>query len=679
MADVMNGGTGEAAQEQLPAVRSPEEIRRMKSAQAALVGVWESMLESAEKSKSAKRFRQGAKMGMQFYIGPHTDVFKSAGGDDLSSWNWDEDSPKVTVNKSFELVKVFGPFLYQSNPRRRVVCRSENNPVYYALSQVIEDYLNYTPRELNLKREQREVIDEAIIKGRGVAWTGLDDDTGLVGTFFESVDNIRIDPDCKRPRDAFWVARKMEEPHWVLKERYPGSGAKNAKPNTHFETKDPETNESPERTSSNDVVRYWEIYSKMGVGIRSRRGMKENRGEFEGFDDKNDFKLVVISSENKTPIHVGDWPAPMFLDNEWMHTFLDFNTVPNEPWPVSILSAAEGEQRAIDWLASFILAKAHAHAREVIAVDSEGGQDLMEKIQSGLDMIIAEVKTGVHGKKISDMVQSISLPGGEVMKTLLDTLSLFQNLFEARTGLSEVLMAMSQRSMRSATEAELRQQNANIRPDDMANVVADFNTVIARKEAMMMRFLLEPEDIENAIGSDKVYAYALDVLLGGTPLTLPELRELGQRMGVPGIASYFNSPEEIAQFVAAAAEETGMGITEALEMAGFGVQIGKVGAARVWRDTADMTAEQVAREFTYEIETGSIQKLTPQAKADQAMTMMQTVGPAALQNGDYNAYNQIWKQYYDAVGTPQEERVFIQPPPMPLPPPEGESKKKESK
>jgi len=668
MADEMNGvpNTQEAAT-QAPAVRSPEEIRRMKSAQAALVGLWESMLEAAEQAKSAKRFRQGAKMGMQFYVGPHTDVFKSAGGDDESMWNWDEKSPQVTVNKSFELVKVFGPFLYQSNPRRRVVCRSSNNPVYYALSQVIEDYLNYTPRELNLKREQREVIDEAIIKGRGVAWTGLDDDTGLVGTFFESVDNIRIDPDCKRARDAFWVARKMEEPKWVLQERYPGRGSKEAKPNIHAESKDPETNETPEKSSSNDVVRYWEIYSKMGVGIRSRRGMKENRGEFEGFDDDNDFKLVVVSAENKTPIHVGDWPAPMFLDNEWMHTFLDFNTVPNEPWPLSILSAAEGEQRAIDWLASFILSKAHAHAREVIVVDSEAGQDLMEKIESGLDMIVAQVKMGTPGKKIKDLVDSISLPGGDVLKILLEALSLYQNLFEARTGLSEVLMAMSQRSMRSATEAELRQQNAKIRPDDMANVVADFNTIIARKEAMMMRFLLEPDDIERAIGSDKVYAYTLDVLIGGQPLSLPELKELGRRIGVPGIASYFGSPDEVAAFVAEAASETGVGVQQALEMAGFGVQIGTVNCSRVWRDTADMTAEQVAREFTYEIEAGSIQKLTPQSKAENAKNMIQTVGPMALQIGDYNAYNQMWKQYYDAMGEPDEERVYLQPPPLPMP------------
>jgi len=655
--------------------------RRMKSAGEALVRTWRDLLKEAEKSKAAKRFRKGAKLGMHFYMGPHTDVFGHGGGGMDSSSDVDGlghgpdgngDGPwrmnqaaQVTVNKSFELVKVFGPFLYQSNPKRRVMTRSPNNPVLVALSEVIEDYLNYTPGELGLKREMRKIIDEGIIKGRGVSWTAIDDDTGLVGTFFESVDNIRIDPDVKDEKDAFWVARKVDEPKWVLEERYPGPGAKEAQPNTLTSERDKATNETPEKPQSNNVVQYFEVYSKMGVGIRSKAGKDKAGTAFDGFDDENDYKLIVVTGEGSSvPISVGDWPAPLFLDNEWMHSFLDFNPVPQQPWPISILSAAEGEQRAIDWLASFILNKAHAHSREVIAVDSDAGADFVDKVSSGVDMVIAEIKVPT-GKNMKDLVAAIDLPGGQVLGILITAYNLMMTQFEARTGLNELLLSMPTTSMRSATEAELKQQNARIRPDDMARQVADFMTVIARKEAMLMRFVLDPEDITKALGDDKVYAYAIDVILGGAPLTLKEMGQLGQIIGMPGIATYFRSPDEVAQ---AAGQVQTM-----LEQAGYVVQIGKVGAARVWQDTADMTAEQIAREFSYKIETGSMQKLTPQARVDKATMLLQTMGPTAIQVGDYDAYNQLWDEYYDAIEKPKDERTFLNPPP---PPPEEKKGKK---
>jgi len=60
------------------------------------------------------------------------------------------------------------------------------------VSKLLEDYLNYTPNELNLKQHSRKIVEEAFIKGCSVWWHELYQPTGsetkLAGSFFDTVD-----------------------------------------------------------------------------------------------------------------------------------------------------------------------------------------------------------------------------------------------------------------------------------------------------------------------------------------------------------------------------------------------------------------------------------------------------------------------------------------------------------
>src|SRR5580765_7120517 len=72
--------------------------------------------------------------------------------------------------------------------------------------------------------------------------------------------------------------------------------------------------------------------------------------------------------------------------------------------------------------------------------------------------------------------------------------------FEKRVGLNEVFYGKSSRQDRSATESNLKAQNQNIRPDDMAERVESWMTEASRKEAIAARMLLAPGDVVPVLG-----------------------------------------------------------------------------------------------------------------------------------------------------------------------------------
>jgi hypothetical protein len=128
-----------------------------------------------------------------FYCGPRSwaNVMSGdiggVGSPDLAS----DPTFKVSVNKTFEFVTIFGPSLYYRNavrtvkPRQPVVVPPQffgNNPLGYQqllmgenervqleglTSVLLESYLNWTPNEYELDIESRQQVDEALIKGRG--------------------------------------------------------------------------------------------------------------------------------------------------------------------------------------------------------------------------------------------------------------------------------------------------------------------------------------------------------------------------------------------------------------------------------------------------------------------------------------------------------------------------------
>lgn len=635
------------------------------TAKKAVARIWRRLINKGRSRK--KRFNEDAKTALQFYDGPHEHAFQES---ELLDWDrW----PRVTINKTAEVVSVIGPALYHKNPVRTVTTSSEDR-VMQAFAKVLEAYLNYTPNEArpSLKEEARKAINEALIKGRGVMWSGYDADTGLITSEWVSVDDIVLDPDAKDARQAKWVARRRCEPLWVVEDLFPDSAEELRKSRaartdsalgeddtaSEFsardytsEFRDPEDETKVRKGASSDVVVYWEIFSRMGIGFRAP-GVPQALRKLDQVDEK----LVIVAEGLESPLHIGDWPAPLFMDGDWFHGFLDFITKPNDPWPLCYMKQAFGEQKTMNFLASLMLMKVKNNARELVGVKGTMSDENQRKIREGQDREIITLDANDPGESLRNMVDFLQPP--PMTPDLMTMFRFFLELFEQRTGLGELLYGQTRSQLRSAREAEIKDRNSRLRVEDMAFQVEDWMSGVARREAILARFFLDPEDVEKVIGRAKSFGWAVDVTIGGMKnLAMEELAQF-----FPEAATYFDTEEEGA---AMAQEVTmyGQGIG-ALVLA----QPVKVTAGRVWRDAAKTDLETVMREFQIRIEATSARRPDRNWQIDQAEFVLQNVAVPAMQSGQLDKFNQAIDLMYEAMEVPKQRRVFLDV----LPPPQAQ-------
>ncbi len=650
-----------------------------------LVTGWCGKLKLAREHKK-KKFQELADEAMQFYNGPHTFMWDQSYMRAKGIVTADDDGGGVaaptfrfTMNKVAEIVQLFGPALYHQNPVRTVTTRplpqidpmvlfgdqlsqvsmlppeqgfmvqqqvmmqqqqlamqeQQENLVRGTRATLLDNYLNYTPNELNLKQHSRRVIDEALIKGMGTWWTELyappSSQITLVGSFYDTVDSVFIDPDSETLEDAQWVARRCTHPWWEVEREYelePGSLKKFVAKDGHesaFSQGESTANDweddARRKGETNDLITYYKIYSKMGMGGRMSGIDPDMRNRFE---DLGDYCFLVAAEGVPFLLNVPDqllseealpatdeeaiawqeditsrvqWPIPFWLDGEWPFTELSFHEVPNCAWPMSHVMPGLGELRWLNWAMSFLAQKVRTSCGTYVAVMKAAGEELKKAIITGGDNVVLELENAL-GKQISDVVSFLQQPPfqGDIYKVI----QAVAESFEKRVGLTELAYGLSGVQIRSAKEAEVKQGNFSIRPDDMANKVEDAMTRLARKEALAARWMLSAEDVA------------------------PILGPLGSQLW--------------AQLV----------------------------------QSADV--DQVVRELDYRVEAGSARKPNKSGKIEQMGQALQNFGPVLQQFatmgqvGPLNALLEDWAKANDIDPT----RYMIQPPmPMAPPPQEG--------
>ena len=246
--------------------------------------------------------------------------------------------------------------------------------------------------------------------------------------------------------------------------------------------------------------------------------------------------------------------------------------------------------------------------------------------------------------------------------------NMVNELFEQRTGLGELLYGSTRRSMRSAREAEIKDRNSRLRIEDMAMVVEDWQSKVARKEAILARFLLEPEDIAKVVNGAETYGFTIEVVRGGQPVP----KQIVEQM-FPVALDYYDTEEEaigIAQQINSIGNEMGL----------FARHV-PVDSAMVWRDAAKgdsdddslEAAEAIVREYSISIEATSARRPDRNWQIDQVDRMFEHVGGPALQVGDLDTYNGVLKMFYEVMEVPKQYRRFLSqaPPPEEMMAPPG--------
>lgn len=635
-----------------------------------IVSTWVSKLNSAIQYK--KPFDDDAKEASNFFDGSTNWMWDNAYMRGERGYNNSIAPPsfRVQVNSVFELVDIFGAVMYHRNPVRTVstakmpdispeafgidlrpealenMTPEQMQLVNLAVSsfkemeskkeaaKIMEGYLNWTPVELDLKNQARKAVREALIKGMGTLWTELvtletsgDEQrppVRMIGSFYDTVDNLLIDPDYDNMDDMKWCARRCVHSIQEVSREYgipeeelrkhtegrDGSDIKLAK-EVSYKTNDKDSDVE----STNELVTYYKIWSKCGMGDRFKNSPKDNRGVFDATGD-NVYLVVcegvpfplnlppeVMNEEVNEQTGIPDsivarvsWPIPWYADpNGWPFTPISFHWKPGYAWPISHIRPAIGELRLINWALSYAATRLATSCETVIAVQKAADQDLKDQLlapsEGGFKLVeISELL----GRRIEDVISVFQFP--QITRDLWDIINALMEQFRMRTGLSELVYGYTRSMMRSASEAQIKQENVSIRPDNMSNELEDSMSLLSRREALAARWLLTPTDIQPVLG--------------------------------------------------------------ALGAVGWEQLVAK-------RDIAELT-----REFLYRVEAGSARKPNKSTRVEQMQMSVQTLGPilsSMVGAGLPQPFNALMKDWADSLDIDAAPYLIPEPPP-PAPP-----------
>jgi hypothetical protein len=521
-----------------------------------------------------KEFGDDAEEAMAFFDGPYDFMYTSkyatkSGAFSLADQGAPSPTFRMTMNKVAEMVQLFGPVLYHRNPFRQVNMR--NRPEYpyemfgdleqdpeaaqaaqqiamrdhqsetrrKILAELLQFYLNYTPNELGLANHARNMVDEAIIKGMGLMWIEtyrpLGSPIKYVGSFYDSVDNLIVDPDMESIRDAKWIARRRVMPVWEVERKF-GLKKGELKTGSYQSANmqgeyagDPEYEYFHQRGDTNDLMVFWEIYSRMGMGhLMSKNNLASMGGlpNDEYLAKFGAYVYLAVCENYPSPLNLPErvsksasmqeqiqrtqWPTPFWADatDPWPFVYLEFHPRPRKVWPMSHLKPGMGELKFLNWAYSFMADKIKNTSRDFIAVRESANEEVRTALLSGRDLSLLPIEP--TNTSINEVVQF--LQHADFKPDLYNVIEAVTDVFEKRVGLNELMYGMSRRQMRSAQEAQVKGDQLRVRPDDMAAKLEVTMTSAARKEGLACRWHIDERDVLPIIGQDRTQLWASIVM-----------------------------------------------------------------------------------------------------------------------------------------------------------------------
>lgn len=651
-----------------------------------IVAGWLEKIKLAERHK--KPFSDDAEEAMQFFAGDPTFMWDNKYARGERGYNKGIDPPafRMQVNRVWEAVRLFTAVIHHRNPQRTVstkeypvvkpemlgifpqppvpqmgpdgqpVIGPDGQPVMMpdpgmqqyqqgmqaqammqerrrTISELLEAYLNYTPNELDLKGHSRKVVEEAFIKGAGVWWHELYQPPGgqsrMAGSFYDSIDNLVWDPDADEFQDIRWCARKRVQPVDEVAAKF-GLNREDLKGHMESYASQSDRHRSDyisekKRGKTNDLICYWEIYSKTGFGDRLKDSNKELRGKFDALGPNC---YIAVAEGVEFPLNLpprmlqeeveadgipqaffmaAQWPIPFWAEpNGWPFTLLSWHGKPGYSWPLSLIRPGIGELRFINWAMSFLATRIATSSQTLIGVAKAADPDMKAKILDGSEggFKIVEISEAI-GRSVNDVISVFNMPG--VTSDMYNIIAEVTALFDRRVGLTELIYGMTRNQFRSAAEATVKAEQISVRPDDYANTLEDALGGVARKEALLARWLVSPEDVAPILGPMSAQAW---------------------QMHVQG-----ESPDAIV------------------------------------------------REYSYRVEAGSARKPNLATKIENMTQFMQIMMPVAqglLQAGQPNLFNGLLQQWGKTMNYDVSSYLVPPPPPPPpgqpdqAPPPEGQ-------
>lgn len=429
------------------------------------------------------------------------------------------------MSKSGQFVSVIGAYLYEQNPTRRAEPRSWSGPEANQRAKAMEAYLNYVPRQTNLKVHCKRAITQACVYGKGVVWVGWDEDKNLVTAVFDTVQNHLVDPDARFREECNWKARIRRKPRWWLQKMYPDA-------HETIEAANPVGKRKSSRgvDYSTDTIEIYEMYFK--VGLHNYEGGEEllEKGEDdESYGDDTPMKYVMTSDGHL--LHEGQWEVPLFRKQLWPCIELDFYEIPGQYYPKSPIKDGLSQLRNMNGHYRRMVARLRQSARGLLALLAQNGVGVdAESLDRILDItptpdgifdVIRINATGLmENARLDQILQQFKLDSN--FAEFQAAIAFEEQEFAKATGLYNILFqGQPETQMRSAAEVQFRDRTARSRIEDMQKSVETWSDEISTVQALYARFLGEPEDFIPIIGPQ--LAQAIGTLI-------PPMDEEAQRM-----------------------------------------------------------------------------------------------------------------------------------------------------
>lgn len=516
-----------------------------------LTHAWINKIEAASRSTARTEWRETADECMMFYS-------RSA----AAMWNPNYSKKfwkgvklprfRVTINKAFEMVAVFGPNLFWEMPHREIdakrptnipmdmfgpedqqlaqqiaAIQQQENVRDRAISYLMGQWLNYTPREQpggGLSGHSWKATIDGLIKGRGVLaprpYKMPASSRNLTGAFREKPEDIYLDPDFDDVADGKWMAIRHIDTHTAVEKRFKlpeGSLKQKASLESAWQHSELNTDSlSPAHRKegmTNDLVVWYEIYSKSGIGSdktnmdpKIRRHLDETVGQYAYIAVAADcpWPLNMHSDRMRrgaTDDDVRDafsWPTPLWADDRWPVEFLDFYTNPDSAYPVPPLGPGLGELKLLNFLVSWFANRTWSSSRDFWAVAMPHLEHYKEYINNSDDQAIIPTPVGVKSPK--EAIEILTQPEGRHDMTQLITF--VSDMFDRRVGLTPTAYGQNEggTQSRTAEETMAKQRAVMARPEFMQKQVVDWQSRVASSEAFLTRWFVKGNDIEQFMG-----------------------------------------------------------------------------------------------------------------------------------------------------------------------------------
>lgn len=433
---------------------------------------------------------------------------------------------KPRINKCREFVDLYMPFVLANTPARRV---SVNRPVFseevYAqaldalngvtfgqvdkstrsaleTAAVLQEWwLNYCAREYQLLREARLAVTDALVKGRGLLWHGLIDTSAgtMPAAFYESVDNLFIDPTARTMRDAGYIIRRRYQPAWLVAEQMGIDQDKLIAMCTGKYS----ASSSDEKSSDVEMVQYYEVYSRIGSGARLAKRDDPLSEVQQALDEAGAYLWFLIADGGEYPLNLDpdlilgnpdlarqavQWPVATYGDviNPWPMSVLDFYPNVNNPWATSPLKSGLPFQVFLDHLYGYVVSQARRATRQVVIVPEHIDKRLIDAVMGDKDFEVVPISVSQTTDFANEVYHIISFPS--VPSDMWQMISLVEQRFEKAVGLDPVLYgAQPEKQLRSATEVQVRYQAATGRAQYMAEHVDEWMGMVASKDGLLSR------------------------------------------------------------------------------------------------------------------------------------------------------------------------------------------------